>query len=210
MEITYIGLIEDDKATHKSLVSFLEINPDIKVVLDCYNVKDFLNHHPFPEHLDLMLLDIGLPDISGIEAIPLIKKKLPQVDIVMLTSYEEDEKIFEALCAGACAYVSKRTPLSKLTEIIDIIKKGGSYMSPSIARKVIAHFNLSPSQKNDDLSPRQIEIIKLLVDGHSYSDIADKCYISINTVRSHIKNIYAELGVNKKADLIKKYFRGDI
>lgn len=128
----------------------------------------------------------------------------------MLTTYEEDDEIFSALEAGASSYISKRTPLAKIVEAIDIVEKGGSYMSPSITKRVTRHFISPPKQVSTKLSDRQLEIVRCIVNGLTYSQIAEKCYISLNTVRSHIKKIYSTLEINSKAVLIKMYNDGKI
>jgi DNA-binding NarL/FixJ family response regulator len=160
--------------------------------------------------LDMLLLDIGLPDMNGIEGIPIIKKMYPEIDIIMLTTYEENEQIFEALCAGACSYISKRSSLAQITEALKIVADGGSYMSPSIARKISEHFNLQQKKTKIKVTTRQKEIIQLVADGKSYKQIAEICFISLNTVRSHLKKIYALLDVNNKVDLIRKLNDGEI
>jgi DNA-binding NarL/FixJ family response regulator len=128
----------------------------------------------------------------------------------MLTTFEEEDKIFKALCAGAVSYISKRTPLTKIEEAIFTIFRGGSYMSPSIARKVISHFNPKPKNTKTQLTSRQSQIVQGIVDGLSYKMIADKHIISIDTVRDHIKKIYRLLEINSKSELIKKSLDEDL
>ncbi len=164
---------------------------------------------PSNESPQILLLDVGLPGLSGIEGIPLIKEKYPEIDIVMLTTYEEDDMIFKALCAGATSYISKRTPLIKIMEGLQIVANGGSYMSPSIAKKVIRFFNKAPIKKSP-LTSRQQEIVKHIVDGLTYNKIAEVCFISVNTVRTHIKKIYAELEIHGKTELVQKFMNGEI
>ena len=148
--------------------------------------------------------------MTGIQGIQHIRQFLPEADIVMLTSFEDDENIFNALTAGACSYISKRTSLAKIQEALFVIHRGGSYMSPSIARKIARHFMPKVNEKTNLLTPRQYEIVEGLVDGLSYKLIADKLDISIDTVRFHIKRIYRALEVNSKAELIRKSLDGDI
>ena len=157
----------------------------------------------------MLLLDIGLPGMSGLEALPKIKEKFPKTEVIMLTTYEEDENIFDALCNGASSYISKRTPLLKVMDALHVIHNGGSYMSPSIAKKVIQFF-IKPKKETIALSDRQGEIVQLLVQGLSYKEIAAHCFISMNTVRTHIKRIYTLLEINSKPQLIKKYNDGEI
>ena len=130
---------------------------------------------------------------------PLEHLLLEKVDIIMLTTFEDNDSIYKALCAGACSYLSKKTPLKKIKEAIEVVHKGGSYMSPSIARKVVNTF--APKQnKSNLLTPRQKDIVAGIVDGKSYKMIANDLFVSIDTVRTHIKNIYKTLEINSKAN----------
>ncbi len=206
-----ICLIEDNTSIRESLRLFIEAKTTLKVIGEYNNVEDFLANRFDEEVPDLLVLDIGLPGMSGLEGIFHIKQKLPEISITMLTTYEEDDKIFKALCAGACSYISKKTPLAKIVEAIVIVSDGGSYMSPSIARKIATYFS---NQKDDNqkskLSIRQKEIVEYMVEGRTYREVAELCFISMNTVRSHIKNIYEILQINNKVGLMTKYHRGEI
>lgn len=206
MEHINLAIIEDDILIKESLQSYLGENKSITLTFIANSVEDFLQtlevtHSPT---VDVILLDIGLPGMSGLEGIKFIKEKLPNVNIIMLTTYEEDDKIFKALCAGAVSYLSKRTPLTKIEEAIFTIYRGGSYMSPSIARKVINYFSPSEKSSQSQLTQRQQQIVQAIVDGLSYKMIAEKLMISIDTVRDHIKKIYRILNINSKGELIKK------
>lgn len=201
-----LAIIEDDNKIRKMLRLFIESKSVFKVGSEFDRVEDFLASKVTP---DIMFLDIGLPGMSGIEGLPKIKKKHPDLDIIMLTTYEENEIIFEALCAGACSYISKRTSMAKIVEALHIVSNGGSYMSPSIAKKVTHFFLKKPTQKAT-LTDRQREVVKHIVNGLSYTEIAAACFISVNTVRTHIKKIYKLLEVNSKLDLMKKYMDGEV
>ncbi|MCB0644268.1 MAG: response regulator transcription factor [Phaeodactylibacter sp.] len=207
-----LGIVEDQPLIMENLSTFMEMQPDVDVVLKRNSVEDFLDELLFHQQINTILLDIKLPGMTGIEGIRHIREKLPNADIIMLTAFEETEHIFNALCAGAVSYISKRTPLVQVKDALFTVHRGGSYMSPLIARKVIGHFK--PKQKTRDpdsaLTPRQEQIVQGLVDGLSYKLIADKYDISLETVRDHIKKIYRKLEVNSKADVIRKKLEGDI
>lgn len=212
MENIKLAIIEDDPIIKESLESYMGINPAIQIVTVQMSVEDFLLHveREGQPKIDVLLQDIGLPGMSGIEGIPHVKAIYPNLDIIMLTTFEEGEKVFAALCAGACSYISKRTSLAKIREAIFTVHRGGSYMSPSIARKVTQFFIPKAKPKKTPLSKRQQEIVQGLVDGLSYNKIAEKLYISPNTVRDHIKKIYKLLEVNSKAEVIRKSLEGEI
>jgi len=212
MEMIKLCIIEDDPIIQESLEKYFEIHSAIQINLIAGSVEEFLEKTAKSISLDinLVLLDIGLPGMSGLEGIRHIRQKLPEADIVMLTTFEEDKNIFKALCAGACSYISKRTSLMKIQEALFIIHRGGSYMSPSIARKIAKHFMPQAPKEKGLLTPRQIQIVDGLVEGLSYKLIADKLSISIDTVRDHIKRIYRILEVNSKAEVIRKSLNGDI
>lgn len=213
MELINLGIVEDDRVIRESLVNYLGAHPSIQLSIVADSVEVFLQEvkDKGTPKTDLMLLDIGLPGMTGIQGIQHIRSHYADIDIVMLTTFEEDDMIFNALCAGACSYMSKRTPLVKIREAVFTIYRGGSYMSPSIARKVVKHF-MPKTQKQEEslLTPRQQEIVQGIVDGLSYKMIADKLGISLDTVRDHIKRIYRTLEINSKAELIRKSLDGEI
>ncbi len=213
MEIIRLAIIEDDPVIRESLESYFGAHPAIQISLVADSVEAFFDKVQQairPPKIDLLLLDIGLPGMSGIEGIRHLRQKYPDMDISMLTTFEDDDKIFKSLCSGACSYISKRTPLTTIQEAIFTIHRGGSYMSPSIARKVAQHFMPKARKEGDVLSPRQQQIVEGIVEGLSYKLIADKLSISIDTVRDHIKRIYRALEVNSKAEIIRKSLEGEI
>ncbi len=156
---------------------------------------------------DIMLMDIGLPGMNGIEGIKKAKLILPDLAILVLTVYEENDLIFDALCAGACGYLVKKTPPSKLLEAILEAHQGGAPMSSHIARKVINLFQQikqRQSASGDILTPREKEILGSLVEGNSFKVIADSLFISIETVRFHFRNIYRKLHVHSQSEAVAK------
>lgn len=212
MSVIRIGLVEDQPMVIENLTAFFEQLPIFDLVISVTSVEAFQKEGAMALPIDILLLDIGLPGKSGIEGIPIIKKIATSIDIVMLSSYEDADRIFNALQAGAVGYISKKSSLIKIKEAIEIIHRGGSYMSPTIARKVIGFFEPKPKNIKRDsiLTERQQQIVGGLADGLSYKMIAGKYSISLETVRDHIKKIYKKLGVNSKAEVISKRLKGEI
>lgn len=158
---------------------------------------------------DVIIMDIKMPEVSGIEAVKIIKAEYPTIQILMQTVFEDEDKVFAAICAGASGYILKGTSPDGVLEAIADVYTGGSPMSPSIARKVLSFFQSAsqPEPAFYDLSKREKEILKCLVDGKSYKMIADTCFISINTVNSHIRKIYNKLHVNSSQEAVVKALR---
>ena len=203
-----LAIIEDDLIIQESLVEFFGMQENITTVLVAGSVESFFEKITDCEITpSILLLDINLPGISGLEGLPLIKNKFPELDVMMLTTFDETDKIFEALSCGACSYLSKRVSLQKIAEAVKIVSNGGSYMSPAIARKIANHY---APKKKQLLTERQLEIVDGIVSGKSYKMIASDLFVSIDTVRSHIKNIYKTLEINCKAELIKKSFNKEL
>jgi DNA-binding NarL/FixJ family response regulator len=169
---------------------------------------EYLESYPKP---DVMLMDIQLPGMTGIEGMKIFQEKYPEIEIIMLTVYHDSHKIFDSLKAGASGYLLKHTSLPEIKEAIDLLLSGGAPMSPQIARKVITHFNeTGQKQTESNLTAREQDIVNGLVDGLSYKMIADRLSISIDTVRAHIRNMYKKLHVNSKAEVIAKSLRGEL
>ncbi len=208
-----VGIIEDIPEIRNSLKDFFSLQKNILCEVAAESVEEFLKICDEDKEIkpDVVLLDIELPGISGIGGMPQIMDLFPEADIIMLTVYEDNDKIFRSLQAGATGYLIKSTPFAQIKTAIEEIYAGGSPMSPSIARKVIRFF--SPKKRNsppDVLTKKEKEIINYLVDGKSYASIAEALGNSIETIRYHIKNIYRKLQVNSKAELISKSYRRDI
>ena len=162
---------------------------------------------------DVLLMDIGLPGMNGIEGIKKAKAIYPDLTILVLTVYEENELVFDALCAGACGYLVKKTPPSRLLEAIQEAYHGGAPMSANIARKVIDFFQQKkqfPAKQQTILTPREKEILSGLVEGNSFKAIADSLFISIETVRFHFRNIYKKLHVHSQSEAVAKAIKEGI
>ena len=208
MNPIYLAIIEDDLIIQESLVEYFGLQDSIEIVLVANSVESFIDLIKDSKITpSILLLDINLPGISGLEGLPLIKKEQPNLDVMILTTFDETDKIFEALSCGACSYMSKRISLQKILEAITIVSQGGSYMSPAIARKIANYY---APKKKQLLTERQMEIVEGIVAGKSYKMIASDLFVSIDTVRSHIKNIYKTLEINCKAELIRKSFNNEL
>lgn len=198
-----LSIVEDEAFVRESLTDFLSAQPEFEVHSNNESVETFLlSEEAVDSHI--LLLDINLPGMSGIEGIDSIREKYPNIEIVMLTSFEDERHVFEALRGGAVAYLSKSSSLLTIKEAILTVANGGSFMSPSIARHVVNFFRVRKRVKKPELAltTRQKEILDCLMDGQSYKMIADSCDITLETVRDHIKKIYKKLQINSRGELV--------
>jgi DNA-binding NarL/FixJ family response regulator len=158
---------------------------------------------------DVVLVDLGLPGMSGIEGIPRLKEMCPDLLMLVLTVYDDDTRIFDALCAGACGYLLKKTPPARLLESIKEVANGGAPMSPEVARRVIHLFRevRPPEQADYHLTPHEIRILKLLAEGHNYKTAAAELGVAATTVNFHLRNIYDKLQVHSKTEAVAKAIR---
>ena len=200
-----LAIVEDNTALRQSLEQLFNRTSNMKCVASLNNllnvVSEFQKSQP-----DIVLMDIGLPTINGIEGVRTVKSNFENIQVIMFTVFEDDDKIFEAIRSGASGYLLKKTPPEEILDAINELHDGGAPMSPSIARKVIQAFQVKPSSVLEDhqLTSREKEILYALVDGLSYKKIAEKYFVSIHTVRSHISNIYEKLHVNSKSQAVAK------
>ena len=204
-----LAIIEDIDDIRDSLTEYFRQQPEIKSVIAADSMEAFFEMIEADGAPDLVLSDIGLPGMNGIDGIKKIKERYPDTDIIMLTVFNNSDRIFKSICAGATGYALKDTPLPELKKGMLEVRSGGSFMTPSIARKVLEYF--SPKKATEDqLTAKEHQIIRALTEGLSYKLIADRISISIDTVRFHIKNIYRKLQVNSKAEVIGKYHKGEL
>jgi len=161
---------------------------------------------------DVILTDIGLPGMSGVEGIRILKERYPELPVVALTVYDDDERIFDALCAGASGYLLKNTPPARLLESLKEVSAGGAPMSPEVARRVINLFRefRPPNRSPSHLTQQETELLKLIVDGHSYKTAAAKLDISTSTVSFHLQNIYSKLQVHSKSEAVARALRNHL
>ena len=207
-EIT-VAIVEDDKGIQETLAKLLNDSPGFRSLGAFETGEEAVEALP-TLHADVTLVDINLPSMLGIELIALLKEKYPNMQFLVLTVYEESEKIFRALEAGASGYLLKRTSSAELLAAIADIKAGGSPMSSSIARKVVQSFHKQGPATGTgprELSPRETEILQCLADGYLYKEIADRMGISIETVRTHIRRIYEKLHVRSRTEAVVKWLR---
>lgn len=206
-----VEIVEDNKIINQSLVKLLDGSKGFKCTGSYFDCESFLENIK-SSTADVILMDIKLPGMNGIEGVKQIKKILPDVNILMLTIYEENDLIFDALCNGACGYLVKKTHPEKLLEAINEAKEGGAPMSSNIARKVIGFFQVNKKVASQPalLTQREQEILKELATGKTYYAIALDLNITSDTVRFHIKNIYKKLHVHSQAEAVAEAMRKGI
>lgn len=211
---TRVLIYEDNADLRASLGQLLSADPSLELVGSLPNctavTTDVARLQP-----DVVLMDIDMPGMTGIEGLKRLKAVRPETLVVMLTVFEENNRVFDAICAGADGYLLKKTPPAKLLDAISEVRAGGAPMTPAIARQVLRLFPASPArvqagsqaEPTDALSAREHEILKLLVEGYSYKMIAADRNISLDTVRSHIKKIYEKLHVHSMTEAVSKALR---
>ena len=208
-----VAIVEDNNTIREGLAQLINGTDGYKCIGAFGDVESFLPKiSSLP--INVVLMDIGLPGMNGIEGAKSAVLKNPDLSILMLTVYEESEFVFDALCAGACGYLVKKTPPARLLEAIKDANDGGSPMSSRIARQVITAFkegkSIAHQAQNYDLSDREISVLNLLSDGSNYQEIAETLFISVDTVRHHIRNIYKKLHVHSQSEAVAKAIRKKI
>ena len=206
-----VGIIEDQPKIREGLRSLIDGTEGYRCTGSFGSMEEALPRIAF-ELPDVLLVDIGLPGMSGIDGIRRLKNLHPGLAMLMLTVYDDDRRIFDALCAGACGYLLKKTPPARLLESIKEVVGGGSPMSPEVARRVVALFReIRPPERADyRLTPHEIRILTLLVEGHNYKTAAHELDVSINTIRFHMRSIYEKLQVHSKSEAVSKALRNRI
>jgi DNA-binding NarL/FixJ family response regulator len=212
MQSYSLAIIEDQAPIREALSDYLCEQPEFRCGLVVDSVEAFLTGlDTAAEPPQLILSDIGLPGRTGIEGLPLIRARLPEAQVLMLSVYADAERVYEALCAGAVGYLLKNTPLVQIKEHLLQVAAGGSPMSPGVARHVVQAFQrmtARPAQpaaatlNTEPLTARELEIVRGIEDGLSYKLIADRHFISIDTVRNHIRAVYRKLQINSKGELL--------
>jgi DNA-binding NarL/FixJ family response regulator len=206
-----VAVIEDHREYREYLTALLNGTDGFRCAGSFRSMEDALRHLQF-NLPDIVLADIGLPGISGIEGIQILKGRHPQLLLLTLTVYEDDERIFDALCAGASGYLLKKTAPARLLEDLRETVHGGAPMSPEIARRVVELFReIRPPDRADyQLTPHETRILKMLVEGHNYKTAAAELAVTPSTINFHLRNIYEKLQVHSKTEAVVKALRNRI
>lgn len=206
-----VAIIEDRREIREGLATLIQFTPGYSCVGRFYSMEEALAQIG-ANPPDVVLLDIGLPGMSGLEGIEVLKERHPDLLILILTVYDDDERIFRAMCAGACGYLLKKTPPATLLESIGEVVAGGAPMSPEVARRVVTLFRKFAPPKNVDyqLTAHETRLLKLLVEGYNFKTVAEKLGVSVNTISFHMRHIYEKLQVHSKSEAVSKALRQGI
>lgn len=200
-----IAIVEDQRVLRESLVEWLDHAPGIRCVGAFASGEEALREIPLLQP-DVVLMDINLPGMNGIRCVGRLKEVLPKTQVLMLTTYDEGDLIFDSLRAGANGYLLKNMPREELVAAVEQVHAGGAPMSLQIARKVINHFHRKPKGNSelDQLTARELDILRLLAKGYMYKEIADTLGISMSTVRTHVTAVYEKLHVQSRTEAAMK------
>lgn len=206
-----MALVEDQRRTREGLRALIEGSDGFSCVGAWDSLEQALAADCSPRP-DVLLLDLGLPGMSGVDGIVPLRTRFPETAVVILTVYEDNERVFEALCAGATGYLLKNTPPIKLLDALRDTVKGGSPMSPEIARRVLELFRRfqPPERAQYNFTPGERRLLKLLVEGHSYKTAAAELGVSINTIAFHVQNVYTKLQVHSKSEAVARALRENL
>jgi DNA-binding NarL/FixJ family response regulator len=206
-----VAIVEDDATTREGLAALIEGTPGYRCVGRYVSVEDALRRWG-DRCADVLLLDVNLPGVSGAEGVRALRERHPSTEVLMLTVYADQDKVFRSICNGAVGYLLKKTPPARLLDAIREAATGGAPMSPEIARKVVTLFRRTspPEADPEPLTPQELRLLSLLTEGHSYRAAAEQLGISVNTVRSYIRNVYDKLHVHSKSEAVSKALRRGI
>jgi DNA-binding NarL/FixJ family response regulator len=206
-----VAIVEDDAEIRANLIHQIERSTFCRLLANFSNGEAALAELPALKP-NVVLMDINLPGVDGIECVRRLKTKMPQTQFIMLTVYEDANRLFKSLIAGASGYLLKRTPPAKLLAAIKEVQEGGSPMTPQIARRVVQHFAqmTAPSSDLEKLTPREEDVLDQLAKGFRYKEITDNLGISIGTLRSYIRNVYEKLRVHSRTEAVVKYLNKEM
>ena len=199
-----VFIYDDNLSRRDSLKALLDLSPELQFcgeAANCANANaDMENAFP-----DVVLMDINMPDVDGIEGLKRIKQAFPHINVLMQTVFDDSDKIFDCIKNGASGYILKKDPPQRILQAIQEVYEGGAVMNPSIALKVLEYFK--PSRQKILLSDRELQVLQMLAQGHSYKMVADKLFLSFHTVNSHAKHIYEKLHVSSLGEAIAYYYK---
>jgi DNA-binding NarL/FixJ family response regulator len=206
-----VVIIEDVREVRESLAILINGTSGFRCTSGFRTMEDALDGMR-ESRPDVILTDIGLPGMSGVDGIRILRDRFPDVPVLALTVYDDDENVFNAICAGASGYLLKNTAPARLLESLQEVADGGAPMSPEIARRVLALFRQfrPPARAASELTPQELALLKLMVEGHHYKTAAAEMGISINTVSFHLRHIYEKLQVHSKSEAVSKALRDRI
>lgn len=210
-DILKVALVEDQRDVREGLAILINGTPGFRCSASFRTMEDALRS--IDANLpDVLLTDIGLPGMSGLEGITILRERYPRLPIIALTVYDDEDKIFDVLCAGASGYLLKNTPPARLLESLKEVASGGAPMSPEVARRVIKLFRefRPPDRSPSNLTQQETELLKLIVEGHSYKTAASKLEISVSTISFHLQNVYNKLQVHSKSEAVAKALRNKL
>jgi len=208
MQLIRLAVVEDDAVLVRVLRAYFGQQADLRLVFVGSSVEELLGELDEGVVPDVLLLDIGLPGLSGTQALPLLKAQYPSLEVIMFTGYEDVEHIYQALCCGATGYLTKGTPLEQLGPAVREVARGGAPMSRGVSRKVLGHFRPTPATHAALLTPREQQVLQGIVDGLSDKEISVRLDLSTLTVRTHVKHVYRKLQVNSRTQLLSQHIRG--
>ena len=206
-----VAIVEDNGQIREGLRFLIEGTTGFEVTRCCASMEEALRRIPSTES-DVALVDLGLPGIQGAEGIRRLRDMCPRLQCLVLSVYDDDSRVFEAICAGACGYLLKKTPPARLLECLGEVAGGGAPMSPEIARRVVDLFRTirPPVQADYGLTPHETRLLRLLVEGHNYKTAAAEIGVSTNTISFHMRKIYSKLEVHSKSAAVARALRAGL
>lgn len=198
-----VGIIEDNKYMREGWQTFIDYEKDL-CVIGCFDSCEAAFHAPVFERMNVLIQDIGLPGMSGIECVRKIRTEYPDIHIIIASVFEDDDNVFEAIKAGAIGYLTKKITPDEMIDAIRDAQEGGSPITPSIARKIVAEMHAPIVDQEHKLSDRELQILQELATGKSYAAIGKSIYLSVDGVRHHVRSIYRKLEVHNRTEAVKK------